>query len=99
MNSIEKANFRRSKKWKDFRETFREDKDALTGKKLSTRFNLHHMDLNSEHYTDISKRENYLPLNKKSHDAIHFLYTYYKKDRIIISQLEAILERMKELDA
>lgn len=96
MNSTERANFRSKKIWRDFREEKRtNDKlDFLTRKKLSKSFNLHHMDLNPEHYDDLSNPDNFIPLNKKSHECIHFLYDYYVKDPAIIGRLKDCLDRM-----
>lgn len=98
MNSVERTNFRKRKIWLDFRESFRKEKDALTGSKLSKRFNLHHLDMNPQHYDDLSHRENFVPLNSKSHDLIHFLLSYYKKDPAVLDRLKDLLDRMVELD-
>lgn len=98
MNSTERTNFRKRKAWLDFRESFRKEKDALTQSKLSKRFNLHHLDMNPLHYDDLTHRENFIPLNSKSHDLIHFLLPYYKKDPAILDRLKTILDKMVELD-
>ena len=98
MNSTERNNFRKRKAWTDFRSTFKKEHDALTGSKLSKRFNLHHLDMNSENYDNISNRENFLPLNSKSHECVHFLFEYYKKDPAILNRLKTILDKMVELN-
>lgn len=102
MNDIQrmKTNFRATKKWSEYRKMRRENdcRDALTHSKLSTRFNLHHMDLNPEHYTDLSNYESYCCLNNKSHDVVHFLYPYYRKDPAILDRLKEILDKMVELN-
>lgn len=96
MNSSERAAFRRRKQWLEFRESFRKEKDALTGSKLSKRFNLHHKCMIPEKYDDLSDRDAFSPLNSKSHDCIHFLYDYYIKDPEILDRLKKILEEMKQ---
>lgn len=98
MNSQERTNFRKRKAWTDFRATFKKEKDALTGSKLSKRFNLHHLNMNPDTYDDISNRDNFIPLNSKSHDCIHFLFDYYKKDPEILDRLKDILDKMVELN-
>jgi len=99
MNSSERAAFRRRKQWLEFRESFRKEKDALTGSKLSRRFNLHHLDLNPSHYSDLSHRENFVPLNSQSHDFVHWGLCYYKKDpEGFISRMRDIWDKMIELD-
>lgn len=98
MTSAERTNFRKRKAWTEFRETFKKEKDALTGSKLSKRFNLHHLDMDPSHYDDLTCRENFIPLNSKSHDLIHFMLPYYKKDPAIIDRLKDILDRMIELE-
>lgn len=98
MTSAERTNFRKRKAWTEFRETFKKEKDALTGSKLSKRFNLHHLDMNPQHYDDLSHRENFVPLNSKSHDLLHFLLPYYKKDPAVLNRLKDLLDRMIELE-
>ena len=98
MTSTEKNNFRERKAWKDFRETFKSEHDALTDKKLSKKFNLHHCSLDPTKYDDLSNRDNFLPLNSQSHDCIHFLFRYYQKDPAILDRLKEILDKMVELN-
>lgn len=98
VTSTEKNNFRKRKAWKDFRETFKSEHDALTDKKLSKKFNLHHCSLDPTKYDDLSNRDNFLPLNSQSHDCVHFLFRYYQKDPDIINRLKAILDKMAELN-
>lgn len=49
-------------------------------------------------YDDLTQRENFIPLNSKSHDCIHFLFDYYRKDPAILDRLKNILDRMVELN-
>ena len=52
-----KVIFRRSKEWHTFREKKRKEQktDPITGSPLTKQFNLHHLDLDPKHYTDIEK--------------------------------------------
>ena len=96
-----KSKFRKTSKWKDFRKKMKAEQKVcqLTGKPLLKGFNLHHMNLNPEEYKNLKDKTLFLCLNKKSHDVIHFLYTYYKTDEDILKRLEYILKRMKEVNS
>lgn len=103
MTTKERARFRATKAWKDWRKRIKElwnGKDALTGKPLRRGWNLHHLDMNhdEECYTDLSNESRFLPLNRESHDTVHFLYTYYRKDPDILDRLEDILQMMKNIN-
>lgn len=97
-NEMKKA-FRRTKAWKDFTKELRAERkvDALTHSKLRKGSLSHHMDLNPDNYTVLDK-DKFECLNIKSHDVIHFLYSYYAKDRSIMTRLQNILDRMIELN-
>jgi len=95
-----KAEFLKSLKWKRWRYIildFYGNKDMLTLKPLRKLWNCHHLDMREEHYT-ILKEERFRPLNTNSHDCIHFLYPYYKKDPFIIDRLRQILDLMVEFN-
>lgn len=100
MTTKEKNQFRHTKVWTDFRKSKRESdcKDALTHKKLTSQFNLHHLDLNPDNYKDLSDPDKFLCLNHNSHDCIHFLYTYYRKDPSILDRLKEILDKMVKIN-
>ena len=100
MDSKERANFRKTKAWHELREQKRQEQkvDYLTQKKLTKTFNLHHLDLNPDNYSDISNSEHFIGLNKKSHDCIHFLYSYYSKDPEVLDRLKSLLDLMKEIN-
>lgn len=73
-------------------------KDYITGNKLRKGFELHHMDLNPEHYENLDNKENFLCLNKLTHKMLHWLYNYYKNDKKVINRLVEVLERMCEIN-
>jgi hypothetical protein len=96
----EKTKFRSSPTWKNFRREMKEECggiDCITLSKLRPGANLHHCDLNAEHYEDISDPSHFAFLNKSTHDTVHFLYRYYVKDKYVLNRLEAILELMEKL--
>lgn len=75
--SILKAKFRSSKIWKDFRKKKmleQKGKDPITGRKLYGGWNLHHRILTSDMdvYRDLSDSDNFIGLNKATHEAVHF---------------------------
>ena len=94
LNQEMKNAFRETVIWKTFRGRFysfrskifkngKEKKiintDYFTGNKLSKKFNLHHLDLDSRNYTDLNENK-FIPLNPKSHECLHWFYTQSIKD-------------------
>lgn len=97
-----KKKFRYSKEWKEFRQKLikKQKIDPITGAKLGKLANCHHCDLDEEHYKDISNPDNFVMLNKLSHDCVHFLFLKSKPKawRERIKGLIKILEKMEELN-
>lgn len=95
-----KDKVRRSKKWKELRKKIQSqynDKDPITNSKLYKGFNVHHLDMSIENYDNLSM-DRFVPLNKMTHDTIHFLYRYYRKDKHILERIREVLERMLEYE-
>ena len=95
-----KAKFRQSKEWKEFRKKIfdkQDGKDIITGKKLYKGYNTHHLDMSAENYDKLTE-ENFIAVNKTTHDALHFLFRYYQKDPAILDRLKTVLDRMSELN-
>lgn len=99
-NSADKRAFRETDEWKEFRkEKFEETKvDYITQRRLQPKANLHHLDMSSENYEDLSHPENFILLNKRTHQMIHMLYTYYKNDPWILDRIKEVLDKMVELN-
>lgn len=97
LNGIEKGKFRQTTVWKEFRSRFKGQTDPITLKKIPKRFQLHHLDLNPENYTDL-KYDKFIPLNGTTHDIVHYLYGYYRKDKDILKRIKKVLDRMVELN-
>lgn len=96
-----KKKFRGSKAWKSLRHQKNVEqggKDPITLGKLSKTCNLHHLDLREENYEKIDDSTHFVLLNKLTHDAVHFLYKYYVKDRTVIDRLKGVLDKMVEIN-
>ena len=104
--------FRETVIWKAFRSRFylvgskifkngKEKKiintDYFTRNKLSNRFNLHHLNLDSHFYTDLN-RENFIPLNPQSHSCLHWFYTQSIKDKDFEKRFLEIIHKMQKLN-
>lgn len=99
MNDIQKMkrNLRATKAWKEFRKKLKKEQkiDPLTKRPLTNSANLHHRDLNPEHYEDLSDSTHFVMYNKKTHDTIHYLYDIASKCGI-----DELIDRLRdELDA
>ena len=95
-----KAKFRQSKEWKEFRKKIfdkQDGKDIITGKKLYKGYNTHHLDMSAENYDKLTE-ENFVALNKQTHEALHFLFRYYQKDPSVLDRFKEVLDRMNELN-
>ena len=95
-----KAKFRQTKEWKEFRKRIfekQDGKDVITGKKLYKGYNVHHCDMSEANYEKLIE-ENFVALNKQTHEVLHFLFRYYQKDNTILDRLKTVLDRMNELN-
>ena len=95
-----KAKFRASKEWREFRKIMfykQNGKDIITGKKLYKCYNVHHLDMSADNYDKLIE-ENFIAVNKNTHEALHFLFRYYKNDKDILNRIKQVLEKMTELN-
>ena len=95
-----KAKFRQTKEWKEFRKRIfdkQNGKDIITGKKLYKGYNVHHLDMSEANYDKLIE-ENFIAVNKNTHEALHFLFRYYKNDKDIFNRIKQVLEKMNELN-
>lgn len=100
-NQKKKTKFRASRKWKDFRHKMnvkQKGLDPITNSKLRKGANLHHCDLNEDHYEDLSNEDNFIFVNHNTHQWIHEIYRYFVKDEEIIERLKNVLIKMKEIN-
>ena len=96
-----KAKCRQSKEWKEFRKRMfekQDGKDIITGKKLCKGYHVHHLDMSAENYDQLVEEENFIAVNKQTHETIHTLFRYYQKDPTILDRLKTVLDRMNELN-
>jgi DNA repair ATPase RecN len=100
MGQKEKSKFRQSAKWKKFRNYMKKKnkKDFITNYPLRKSWNLHHLDLNEEHYENLTNEENFMCLNKMTHETVHNLFRYYSKDKDVLKRLETVLNKMDKLN-
>lgn len=98
MTKDEKQKFRKSTKWRAFRKRIYDmcPRDTITRKLLRRDWNLHHLDMNDKHYTDLSDTKKFTPLNKDTHEFVHWLFRYYRHDKKIIDRLKKLMEAMYE---
>lgn len=99
-NSDKKAKLRATKEWKAFRLKIAEKqgkKDIITGKPLRKGYNVHHLDMSAENYDKLDE-ENFIALNKQTHEALHFLFRYYQTDKSILAKFKEVLDIMCELN-
>ena len=95
-----KAKFRKTKEWREFRKRIfdkQNGKDIITGKKLYKCYNVHHLDMSADNYDKLIE-ENFIAVNKSTHEALHFLFRYYKNDKDILNRIKQVLEKMTELN-
>lgn len=98
MDEKSRREFRKSSKWKRFRAKCRlhTSKDFITKKPLERDWNLHHLDLNVKRYDDVSDMQRFMPLNKKTHEIIHEIFKWYKKDHRVLERIKLTIEKMEE---
>lgn len=98
MNKAEREKFRKSTKWKKFRATCRlhTSKDFITKQPLDANWNLHHLDLNTKRYDQLDDMNRFMPLNKKTHETIHEIFKWYRKDKTVIDRIKKTMELMEE---
>lgn len=93
-----KRKFRASPEWKFLRlqvAQLQENKDFITGKKLSPHYHLHHMNLKADDYDDLTVW-NYVALNHNSHKLVHMLWDMgiRKTDNVNINNILKTMEKL-----
>lgn len=97
-----KKKFRNTKRWKSLRHSKNVEQkgvDPITHGKLSKTANLHHIDLREESYQNIENTDNFVLLNKLTHDVLHFVYKYQSKDEGFIDRLMFYVNRMIDINS
>lgn len=99
MNYEQRKTFRNSKKWKAFKAKIRLTRhtDYITKQPLTRGWNLHHLDLSYSRYDNLSDPSHFMCLNGATHDIIHTIYKWYKKDKTVIDRIKNTMELMDQL--
>ena len=95
-NQKDKRNFRASKVWKLFRHeifVLQHGIDPITKKKLLKGACLHHRNLSADDYECLDNKEDFVMLNKSTHDFLHDIYKYWSKDPDILIRIEEELKK------
>ncbi|MBP5594541.1 MAG: hypothetical protein J6Y02_04100 [Pseudobutyrivibrio sp.] len=97
MDYKQRAAFRKTDEWKKFKHKCRlhTSVDFITKKPLERDWNLHHLDLNIQRYDNLDMKR-FMPLNKKTHEVIHELFKWYKKDHKVLDRIKKTLDLMEE---
>lgn len=96
-NQYIKKKVRQSKEWKQLRIDIQEEydnTDPVTLKPLRKGFAVHHLDESVENYGNLEDHSKFRPLNKTTHEILHALYTYYRKDPKVLDRLKELLDLM-----
>ena len=99
-NEKRKRAFRNTKAWKSFRHEIisKQKVDFITRKKLLSGCQVHHCDTRNENYKNLNE-ENFVALNSQTHKMVHWIWTYYQKDKGVIDRLKEVLDKMIELNS
>ena len=98
MNYKERQAFRKTAAWPRWKAKCRlhTSKDFITKEPLCRNWNLHHLDLNVQRYDNITDMKRFMPLNPKTHEVIHEVFKWYKKDHKVLDRIKKTLDLMEE---
>ena len=102
MTREEKEAFRKTSRWKHWRTKIKglfHNMDMITLRPLTKTWNLHHLDMRDANYTKLDDPKRFLPLNKDTHDFVHWLWRLYKKDKKVLDRLRTVMQKMEEYNA
>lgn len=93
--------FRGSLEWKLLKRKMFQSQDgkcAVSGRKLTAHAPLHHLDLDPEHYEQLSDESHFVYLSSDIHDALHTLYRCPVGWKKALDNMAAVMQRMDELN-
>lgn len=98
MTYKQRSDFRKTNAWHKWKAKCRlhTSKDYITKEPLCRNWNLHHLDLNVQRYDNITDMNRFMPLNPKTHEIIHELFKWYKKDHKVLDRIKKTLDLMEE---
>lgn len=89
--------FRHSTAWKSLKERIahlQDNKCFVSGRPLTSKANLHHLDLDLTHYEQIGDITHFVYLSADIHDAVHTLFKCPVGWRKALENLALLLQRM-----
>ena len=95
MTQVEKAKFRHSDEWKDFRllcKSVSGGVDFITGEPLQRGWELHHLDVTEDGYTKIKDVNDFVCLNSVTHTFLHYIYP--KVNNLTKAEYDATMYQM-----
>lgn len=93
--------FRGSVAWKTLKGQIahlQNNKCFVSGRPLTNRANLHHLDLDPEHYEYVEDASRFVYLSADIHDAVHTLFKCPVGWKKALENLAVVLQRMDELN-
>ena len=98
MNYKQRSEFRKTDRWHKWKAKCRlhTSRDFITKDNLCKNWNLHHLDLNVQRYDNIEDMKRFMPLNPKTHEIVHEIFKWYKKDHKVLDRLKQTLDLMEE---
>ena len=99
VDSKTKGEFRKTSMWKEFRNRLKKERkvDAITGRKLTKTWNLHHMRFDPRKYTDLEE-EYFMCLNNQMHDLLHVCVSETIKDPAFMERLNRVVKEHIKLN-
>lgn len=89
--------FRRTNEWIKFRSKMfmlNNGIDYITRLPLLSNYNVHHIDMSFDNYTDLSDVNRFCVLNEDTHSFIHWLYNMYKLDNTVLVRVNKLITDM-----
>lgn len=98
MTYKERQAFRKTDAWHKWKAKCRlhTSRDFITKEPLCRNWNLHHLDLNVQRYDHITDMKRFMPLNPKTHEVIHEIFKWYRKDHKVLDRIKKTLDLMEE---
>lgn len=94
-----KQKIRRCKSWSELKKIVRQRQkglDPFTKKKLSPHAHLHHLCVNNDFYDELNP-DNFMLLNAKTHEFIHFIYDNFDSYCLNKEDILKTVLKMREL--
>lgn len=89
--------FRNTHAWREFRRRMfmlNNGLDYITRLPLLANYNVHHIDMSFDKYTDLSDMNRFCVLNEDTHSFIHWLYNMYKLDNTVLDRVNKLITDM-----